>query len=179
MPNQTTMILQFPSYHASTQGNLPCLALLQLQLCTIAITAILPVPKPAQLLDSLRTTNLTLPNNIYTLFNLLRPNETLTQANDTLLHPTNALPSDPFYETFISVRMKFYNFGSRLSVDPRFACISQSTNRMPYPYTGGSPQVDGDGIENLWQQARRAGNAAGQRYDVVYVLVGAGGAVGA
>ena len=44
---------------------------------------------------------------------------------------------------------------------------------------GDPPLVDWDGFDNLWQQARLAINAAGQGYDVGYVLVGAGGAVGA
>lgn len=109
------------------------LTFLRFGVCTIALTATVPIPKPAQLLDSFRPANFSLPENSRTVPNRLRPNGALSPKNIAFIPPPdlsstiyNTLPSDPLYETFISVRVKFYDYGSQLSVDPRYTCVFEA-----------------------------------------------------
>jgi hypothetical protein len=109
------------------------LTVLRLGVCTIALTATVPIPKPAQLLDSFRPANFTLPEDSRTFRNCLRPNDALSPKNIAFIPP----PGSEFYDIQLSPQRsvvrkiyvctsKFYNYGSQLSVDPRYTCVSEA-----------------------------------------------------
>nr|AUW30927.1 hypothetical protein [Cladonia uncialis subsp. uncialis] len=80
-----------------------------LQLYAVILAIALPATVPSKILNSLLTPIFTVPYNV----------------NYSAVSPSNYLPPDPSYHTFLTTTVKFYNYGVPISNQDTADCLAE------------------------------------------------------